>query len=169
MKSSGTIQRLPIRAGAAGSDIRRPATDAMVWSGVRTIVRPLYPTVMAPPSSRTFNWNALARSSTATISWEPLSVIGMERRPSREMTCSTVWGACPARRPAANTSASKQAARTPEIVGVEVNRRAFNGGSRVRDPHCIRTPKVASGSVDDLPCRGQANEQEDDEEHQEEA
>ena len=86
MKSSGTSQRLPMRAGAAGREISRPATDAMVWSGVSTIVRPLYPTVIAPPSSRTFSWNALARSSIATISWRAVGVMGMDRRPSREST-----------------------------------------------------------------------------------
>ena len=51
MNSTGTSHRRPLREGGAGSDTRRPATDASACSGVSTIVLALYVTVMAPSDS----------------------------------------------------------------------------------------------------------------------
>ena len=87
-KSTGTYHVRPSRAGAAGSEIIRPATEASGCWVESTIV--CAPAVMVRPpaaaSSRTVKLKSRARSSSANISWPPSTRAASGRRASRVTT-----------------------------------------------------------------------------------
>jgi hypothetical protein len=91
-KSTGTNQVRPSLTGGAGSETRRPPTEASPWPGDRTIVCPFDDSVIPPAavSSRTLSSKSRARSSSANISWPLITRAARGRRPSRD---STVYGA----------------------------------------------------------------------------
>jgi hypothetical protein len=87
-KSTGTYQVRPSRAGAAGSEIIRPETDASGCCVESTIVCGPDVTIRPPAaaSSRTVRLKSRARSSSANISWPPIVRAGSGRRASRVTT-----------------------------------------------------------------------------------
>jgi hypothetical protein len=87
-KSTGTNQARPSRAGGAGSETSRPATEASSCPGESTMVCPRIAIVNPPAivSSRAVKPKRRARSSTANISWLLIVRTGSGRRPSRDRT-----------------------------------------------------------------------------------
>ena len=87
-KSTGTNQARPSRAGGAGNDTSRPATDTISWLGDSRMVWFRTLTVSAPAavSSLTVRVNTRARSSSANISCPLTTRTGSGCRPSRETT-----------------------------------------------------------------------------------
>ena len=133
MNSTGTYHRPPItRMGAAGSDTRRPATDAIDCSGVRTMVLPRAVTVIARASvsSRTAHLEA----GRELVERDHLDVVDDARSAAAAMPAlvnsrsGAAGGFCPARREptTSRTIAQRMAAARRRITTVpssEIGRR----------------------------------------------
>ena len=105
--------------GAAGSDTRRPATDAIDCSGVRTMVLPRAVTVIARASvsSRTLTWKLDARSSSAIISTSFTNDGRQRPRCRRSSTAATARPAGSAPRDGIRSRAGRSRREWPEPGG----------------------------------------------------